>query len=117
MEPVFLAGLTITGNGKKHVLLREFGECRRAAQLRKQRAAKIELQRFEQGKLHQQPLRVSRLTRKNLFGEIIEDVAFRLLQNVMQVQRRGSVCRMHLLLGNLTHKLKRSDPSLGSPTI
>src|SRR5687768_5197803 len=117
MESIFLAGLTITGNGEKHVLLRELGECSRAAQLRKQCAAEIELQRFEQGKIHQQPLRLSRLTRKNLFGEIIEDGAFRLLENVTQVQRRRSVCRMHLLLGNLTYKLERSYPSLGSPTI
>src|SRR5215213_3542354 len=35
----------------------------------------------------------------------------------MQVQRRRSVCRMHLLLGNLTYKLKCSYPSLGSPSI
>jgi len=83
----------------------------------KQRAAKIELQRFEQGKIHQQSLRVSRLTRKNLFGEIIEDVAFRLLQNVMQVQRRGPVCRMHLLFGNLAYKLKCGYPSLRSSAI
>src|SRR5829696_5109692 len=117
MESIFLAGLTITGNGKKHVLLRKVGECSRAAQLRKQRAAEIELQRFEQRKIHQQSLRVGRLTRKNLFGEIIEDVAFRLLQNVMQVQRRRSVCQMHLLLGNLSYKLKRSYPSLCSPAI
>src|SRR5918995_674010 len=117
MESIFLAGLTITGNSKKHVLLRELRECSRAAQLRKQRAAEIELQRFEEGKIHQQPLRISRLTRKNLFGEIIEDVAFRLPQNVMQVQRRRSVCRMHLLLGNLAYKLKRSYPSLCSPAI
>src|SRR5688500_13200760 len=98
MESILLAGLTITGNGKKQVLLRELGECSRAAQPRKQRAAEIELQRFEQGKIHQQPLRISRLTRKNLFGKIIEDGAFRLLQNVMQVQRRRSICRMHLML-------------------
>src|SRR5262245_53169685 len=117
MESIFFAGLTITGNGKKHVLLCELGECRRAAQLGKQRATEIELQRFEQGKIHQESLRVSRLTRKNLFGEIIEDVAFRLLKNVTQVQRRWSACRMHLLLGNLAHKLKRSYPSLSSVAI
>src|SRR5688500_17912718 len=35
----------------------------------------------------------------------------------MQVQRRRSVCRIHLLLGNLTYKLKRSYPPLGSPAI
>src|SRR5688572_7753509 len=108
MESIFLTGLTITGNGKEHVLLRELRQSGRAVQLRKQRAAKIELQRFEQGKIHQQPLRVSQFPRKNLFGEIIEDVAFRLLQNVMQVQRRGSACRMHLLFGNLPYELKRS---------
>src|SRR5687768_1374565 len=117
MKSVFLASLTVTGNGKKHVLLRELGECSRAAQLRKQRATEIELQRFEQRKIHQQPLRVTRLTPKNLFREIIEDVAFRLPQNVVQIQRRRSVCQMHLLLGKLTYKLKRSYPSLGSPPI
>src|SRR5687768_11452843 len=108
MESVFLAGLTITGNCQKHVLLRELRECRRAPQLRKQRAAEIQLKRFEERKIHQQLLRVSGLPRKNLFGEIIEYAAFRLLQNVMQVQRRRSVCRIHLLLCNLTYKLKRS---------
>src|ERR1043166_6021679 len=117
MESIFLPGLTITGNGKKNVLLREFRECRRAAQLRKQRAAEIERQRFEQGKIHQQSLRIRWLTRKNLFGEIIEDVAFRLPQNLVQVQHRRPVCRMHLLFGNLTYQLKCSYPSLGSPAI
>ena len=62
-------------------------------------------------------MRFFRLARENFFGKIIEDGAFRLLENVMQVQRRRSVCRIHLLLGNLTHKLKRSYPSLGSPAI
>src|ERR1041384_5742054 len=117
MESIFLAGLTITRNGKKHVLLRELGEGRGAAQLRKQLAAKIELQRVEQRKIHQKTLRVRRLTRKNLFSEIIKDAALRLLQNVMQVQRRPFVCRMSLLLGNLADKLKRSYPSLCSPAV
>src|SRR6185369_11740268 len=76
MESIFLARLTIAGNGKKHILLRELGECCRTAQMRKQRAAEIELQRFEQRQIHQQSLRISRLARKNLFSEIIEDVAF-----------------------------------------
>src|SRR6185503_3835419 len=86
MESIFLASMTITRDGKKHVLLRQLRQCRRAAQLWKQRATEIERERFEQGKIHQQPLRLSRLTRKNL-------------------------------LGDLTHKLKRSYPSLRSPAI
>src|SRR5688572_9853912 len=117
MKSVFLTGLTVTGNRKKHVLLREFGECSRTAQLRKQRATEIELQRFEERKIHQQPLSVIRLTPKNLFREVIEDVALRLPQDVVQIQRLRFVCQMHLLLGKLAYKLKRRYPSLGAPAI
>src|SRR3954453_1903247 len=117
MKSIFLPSLTITCHRKKHIFLRELGQCRRATQFGKQRAAEIELQRFEQRQIHQESLSFGRLARENFFSEKIKDVALVLLQEVVQVQRRGSVCRMHLLLGNLPHKLKRSYPALGSPAI
>src|SRR5205085_5149397 len=87
MQAIFFAHISFADDRQKNVFLGKLGQSRRTAHFGKKSAANVERQRFEKGKIKQKFLNFFRLARENFFGEVIENILFRLLQDFIQIER------------------------------
>ena len=99
-------------NGQKDVFIEQFGQHGGTSRAGKQTAASVERQQFEQRQFEQQIARFGGFAGENFFGEIIENIFFRLVQNLAQIERGFVRLTINFLFGNLPHQLQSRDPAV-----
>ena len=62
--------------------------------------------------MQEQLLRVFGFARKNLLGKIIENILFRLLKYLVQIERAALLIAVDLLLGHLPDELQGRYPAV-----